>query len=121
MSNQVEQTADRVRSEDDPYLRGYMEGKKFAEERATHLWELDEETNTEYLYCKIKRSVWRKANTVWQVEQASPQTYMSPQGILEWIVCRVPEMKFRNTWAEGEGYLKAFLERRGLKVKTGEL
>lgn len=121
MTNQVEQVASKVRADNDPYRVGYLEGLKFAEERNANLWKLDAESDTEYLYCKIRRDVWRKANKVWQAEQSSPNTYMSPQGILEWLVCRVPEMKFRNTWAEGEGYLKAFLERRGLKVRTGEL
>lgn len=112
-TEQVEQVASKVRP-DDPYRIGFLEGVKFAEERNANLWKLDAASDTEYLHCKIRRSVWSKANKIWQAEQSSPHTYMSPQGILEWIVCRVPEMKYRNTFAEGEGFLKGFLQHRGL-------
>jgi hypothetical protein len=97
VTNQVEQVASKVRAEDDPYRVGYEEGIKFARERFENMWKLDQESDSDYLYCKISREVWRKANAIWQREQSSPNTFMCPEGILFWLTCK------------------------GIKVKTGGL
>lgn len=120
MSNQVEQTADRVRSADDPYVKGWEEGKKFAEDRARNLARLDADSQP-FLSCKIDRKVWRAANAIWQADTKNPSVYMNPEQLLVWIGFRINELKTFNTQAKDEGFLKGFLAGRGINVKTGQL
>lgn len=119
MSNQVEQTADRLRDPDDPYVRGWEEGKKFAEDRAANLSRL--EYDSRELSCIISRDVWRKALSIWQEDTKSPGIYISPESLLLWLWIRIPELQRFNSFSEGQGHIKGFLEGRGIKVKTGQL
>lgn len=112
--------AGNTRDPEDPYVKGFNDGKKFAEDRAYNLSRLDAGSFPR-LHCDIDRSVWRAALNLWQEDTKSPFTYLSPEALLSWIVIRVPELKYFNAWAEGQGYTKGFLAGKGIKAKTGEL
>ena len=108
-----------TRADDDPYVIGWNEGKKFAEERAANIARLG--PGAGLLSCVIDREVWNKANAVWQEHNKAPEIYVTPEELLRWFTYRLSEMKYFNTFAEGQGYTKGFLAGKGLKVKTGQL
>ena len=119
MSNQVEQTKFSERPDGDRYTEGYMDGKKFAEDRAANLERLHGNSESPVMVndgwrmeapmvVHIDRRVYHKANGLWQDHTKNLNTFMTPEQLLRWLTIRIPELETYSRQAKAEGLIKGF-------------